>query len=140
MTLISIKFKIIVRILDGINICTKYLIMLRERVSRMLSYSGLATKVRRALIGTLTLSFASSFVANPLNKKKTYDDIYDLAVIGGGSGGLATAFEANKHGLNVIVIDFVEESLHKTKWGLGGTCVNVGCIPKKLMHQSAKAR
>lgn len=24
-----------------------------------------------------------------------------------------------------------------TRWGLGGTCVNVGCIPKKLMHQSA---
>lgn len=23
-----------------------------------------------------------------------------------------------------------------TKWGLGGTCVNVGCIPKKLMHQA----
>ena len=22
-------------------------------------------------------------------------------------------------------------------WGLGGTCVNVGCIPKKLMHQAA---
>ncbi len=24
-----------------------------------------------------------------------------------------------------------------SKWGLGGTCVNVGCIPKKLMHQAA---
>lgn len=24
-----------------------------------------------------------------------------------------------------------------TRWGLGGTCVNVGCIPKKLMHQAA---
>ena len=24
-----------------------------------------------------------------------------------------------------------------TTWGLGGTCVNVGCIPKKLMHQGA---
>uniref|UniRef100_A0A9J8A0P0 thioredoxin-disulfide reductase (NADPH) n=1 Tax=Cyprinus carpio carpio TaxID=630221 RepID=A0A9J8A0P0_CYPCA len=27
--------------------------------------------------------------------------------------------------------------LKGTKWGLGGTCVNVGCIPKKLMHQAA---
>ena len=26
-----------------------------------------------------------------------------------------------------------------TKWGLGGTCVNVGCIPKKLMHHAALA-
>ena len=25
-----------------------------------------------------------------------------------------------------------------TKWGLGGTCVNVGCIPKKLMHFAAQ--
>ena len=28
-------------------------------------------------------------------------------------------------------------SLSGTTWGLGGTCVNVGCIPKKLMHQAA---
>ena len=28
-------------------------------------------------------------------------------------------------------------SLLGTKWGLGGTCVNVGCIPKKLMHHAA---
>lgn len=27
-----------------------------------------------------------------------------------------------------------------TKWGLGGTCVNVGCIPKKLMHHAALLR
>ncbi|TKS77957.1 Armadillo repeat protein deleted in velo-cardio-facial syndrome -like protein [Collichthys lucidus] len=43
---------------------------------------------------------------------------YDLVVVGGGSGGLACSKEG-------------------TKWGLGGTCVNVGCIPKKLMHQAA---
>uniref|UniRef100_A0A8C2GGJ7 Thioredoxin reductase 2 n=1 Tax=Cyprinus carpio TaxID=7962 RepID=A0A8C2GGJ7_CYPCA len=35
------------------------------------------------------------------------------------------------------VLDYVEPSLKGTKWGLGGTCVNVGCIPKKLMHQAA---
>lgn len=87
----------------------------------------------------LALTFGSSFIKNPLTAIKSYDKEYDLAVIGGGSGGLATAFEANKHGLNVIVIDFVEESMHKSKWGLGGTCVNVGCIPKKLMHQAAKS-
>uniref|UniRef100_A0A8C1J311 thioredoxin-disulfide reductase (NADPH) n=1 Tax=Cyprinus carpio TaxID=7962 RepID=A0A8C1J311_CYPCA len=37
----------------------------------------------------------------------------------------------------VAVLDYVEPSLKGTKWGLGGTCVNVGCIPKKLMHQAA---
>ena len=34
-------------------------------------------------------------------------------------------------------MDFVTPSPQGTKWGLGGTCVNVGCIPKKLMHQAA---
>ncbi|XP_075391066.1 thioredoxin reductase 2, mitochondrial isoform X2 [Tenrec ecaudatus] len=40
-------------------------------------------------------------------------------------------------GRKVAVVDYVEPSLRGTSWGLGGTCVNVGCIPKKLMHQAA---
>lgn len=35
------------------------------------------------------------------------------------------------------MLDFVEPSLRGTRWGLGGTCVNVGCIPKKLFHHGA---
>jgi thioredoxin reductase (NADPH) len=35
------------------------------------------------------------------------------------------------------VCDFVKPTPLGTTWGLGGTCVNVGCIPKKLMHQAA---
>uniref|UniRef100_A0A9J7X2D4 Thioredoxin reductase 2 n=1 Tax=Cyprinus carpio carpio TaxID=630221 RepID=A0A9J7X2D4_CYPCA len=62
---------------------------------------------------------------------------YDLVVIGGGSGGLACSKEAAQLGQRVAVLDYVEPSLKGTKWGLGGTCVNVGCIPKKLMHQAA---
>uniref|UniRef100_A0A8C0HQE3 FAD/NAD(P)-binding domain-containing protein n=1 Tax=Buteo japonicus TaxID=224669 RepID=A0A8C0HQE3_9AVES len=62
---------------------------------------------------------------------------YDLLVIGGGSGGLACAKEAAQFGRQVAVLDYVEPSPQGTKWGLGGTCVNVGCIPKKLMHQAA---
>jgi len=61
---------------------------------------------------------------------------YDLVVIGGGSGGLAAAKEAAKHGAKVACFDFVKPSERGTTWGLGGTCVNVGCIPKKLMHQA----
>ena len=37
-------------------------------------------------------------------------------------------------GLRVALADFVEPTPSGTKWGLGGTCVNVGCIPKKMMH------
>ncbi|XP_044755772.1 thioredoxin reductase 2, mitochondrial isoform X2 [Coccinella septempunctata] len=62
---------------------------------------------------------------------------YDLVVIGGGSGGLAAAKEASNLGAKVAVLDYVTPSPRGTKWGLGGTCVNVGCIPKKLMHQAA---
>ncbi|CAL8117938.1 unnamed protein product [Orchesella dallaii] len=61
---------------------------------------------------------------------------YDLIVIGGGSGGLACAREAAKLKAKVAICDVVTPSPKGTTWGLGGTCVNVGCIPKKLMHQS----
>merc|ERR1712179_166883 len=62
---------------------------------------------------------------------------YDVIVIGGGSGGLSASREAASLGLNVAVYDFVLPSPIGTTWGLGGTCVNVGCIPKKLMHQAS---
>lgn len=64
----------------------------------------------RALLATLTAT-ASSLVGQKVSfKSKTYDEVYDLAVIGGGSGGLSTAFEGAKHGLKTIVIDYVEEA------------------------------
>lgn len=63
---------------------------------------------------------------------------FDLIVIGGGSGGLAHAQRAAEYGANAAVVEFAP---------LGGTCVNVGCVPKKIMwytahfaHQAALAR
>ena len=64
---------------------------------------------------------------------------YDLVVIGGGSGGLACAEKARELGLSVALFDYVSPSPNRgTSWGLGGTCVNVGCIPKKLFHIAAQ--
>jgi glutathione reductase (NADPH) len=53
---------------------------------------------------------------------------YDLLVIGGGSGGLAHAQRAAGYGAKVAVVEHGP---------LGGTCVNVGCVPKKVMWYAA---
>ncbi|HKT74694.1 MAG TPA: glutathione-disulfide reductase [Steroidobacteraceae bacterium] len=49
---------------------------------------------------------------------------YDLVVIGGGSGGLAASQRAAEYGAKALVVE---------SGRLGGTCVNVGCVPKKVM-------
>jgi len=61
---------------------------------------------------------------------------YDLVVIGGGSGGLAASKAAAGYGKKVCVLDYVKPSPLGSQWEIGGTCVNVGCIPKKLMHKA----
>ena len=66
----------------------------------------------------------------------TKDKIYDVIVIGGGTGGLSFTQEARELGLSVAIFDYVTPSNQGSVWGLGGTCVNVGCIPKKLFHIS----
>lgn len=53
---------------------------------------------------------------------------FDLLVLGGGSGGLAVAERAAQHGKRVGLIELGR---------LGGTCVNVGCVPKKVMWYAA---
>ncbi|KAJ5080331.1 thioredoxin reductase 1 cytoplasmic [Anaeramoeba ignava] len=72
------------------------------------------------------------------NPKKLKE--FDLVVIGGGSGGLAASQEAAKFGAKVALLDFVETTPHGSNWGIGGTCVNVGCIPKKLFHFSSQIK
>lgn len=54
---------------------------------------------------------------------------FDLIVLGGGSGGVATARRAASHGARVLLVE---------EYRLGGTCVNVGCVPKKVMWHAAE--
>ncbi|ORY34906.1 hypothetical protein BCR39DRAFT_515505 [Naematelia encephala] len=66
----------------------------------------------------------------PLDKHKAEEiGEYDYFVIGGGSGGLASARRAAQYGAKVGLV----EATHR----LGGTCVNVGCVPKKIMWYTA---
>ncbi|MEC9375745.1 MAG: glutathione-disulfide reductase [Pseudomonadota bacterium] len=54
---------------------------------------------------------------------------YDLIAVGGGSGGLAAAQRAAEYGARALIVE------RNSK--LGGTCVNVGCVPKKVMWHAA---
>jgi len=53
---------------------------------------------------------------------------YDLIALGGGSGGIATANRAARYGAKCAVVE---------PGPLGGTCVNVGCVPKKIFWNAA---
>ena len=55
-------------------------------------------------------------------------DDYDLFVIGGGSGGVRAARMSAAYGARVAIAE-------QRHWG--GTCVNVGCVPKKLFAYAA---
>ena len=54
---------------------------------------------------------------------------FDLIVVGGGSGGLAAAQRAAEYGARVALLE---------SGRLGGTCVNRGCVPKKVMWHAAE--
>lgn len=54
---------------------------------------------------------------------------FDAIVLGGGSGGIAFAIRAARLGANVALIE---------QGPLGGTCVNLGCVPKKIMWHAAQ--
>ena len=56
---------------------------------------------------------------------------FDLLVVGGGSGGLACAQRAAEYGARVALVE---------PGRLGGTCVNVGCVPKKIMWNASEIR
>lgn len=59
---------------------------------------------------------------------RTDMDECDYLVLGGGSGGIASARRAAEYGKKVTLIEAAR---------LGGTCVNVGCVPKKIMWNAA---
>jgi dihydrolipoamide dehydrogenase len=57
-------------------------------------------------------------------------ETFDLTVIGAGPGGYVAAIRAAQLGLRVAMVDRRET--------LGGTCLNVGCIPSKALLESSE--
>lgn len=63
-------------------------------------------------------------------------ETYDVAVIGGGPGGYVAAIRCGQLGLNTVCIDAWKNA--KGRASLGGTCLNVGCIPSKALLESSE--
>ncbi|MEQ1881601.1 MAG: FAD-dependent oxidoreductase, partial [Burkholderiales bacterium] len=61
---------------------------------------------------------------------------FDVAVIGAGPGGYTAAIRAAQLGFNTVCIDDFKNN--KGKASLGGTCLNVGCIPSKALLESSE--
>src|SRR5215472_9613743 len=57
-----------------------------------------------------------------------------VLVVGGGPGGYVTAIRAGQLGLDVVLVE-----QDGPEGGLGGTCLNVGCIPSKAIIHAADA-
>ncbi|WP_185855951.1 dihydrolipoyl dehydrogenase [Blattabacterium cuenoti] len=64
------------------------------------------------------------------NNKKKHNNSYDLVVIGSGPGGYISAIRASQLGFRTAIIEKYPK--------LGGTCLNVGCIPSKSLLDSSK--
>jgi dihydrolipoamide dehydrogenase len=61
---------------------------------------------------------------------------FDVVVIGAGPGGYIAAIRAAQHGMSVACID--EWKNRDGKYAFGGTCLNAGCIPSKVMLESSE--
>lgn len=85
--------------------------------------------VGRSILST-TACLGGAVTSNPRRFSSSADGAhnFDLLVIGGGSGGLAAAKRSAEYGAKVAIIEH-------NAWG--GTCVNVGCVPKKVMYNAA---
>ncbi len=72
----------------------------------------------------------ASHFPNPGGDKTMSDSGYDVVIIGGGPGGYVAAIRAAQLGLKTACVEM--------RGTLGGTCLNVGCIPSKALLQSSE--
>lgn len=79
------------------------------------------------------LRSSSSMTTPSTQLSAANDDEYDLVVIGGGSGGVRCSRIAAGHGAKTALLETQLNHGAPNYSAIGGTCVNVGCVPKKLM-------
>lgn len=98
---------------------------------RMLSFVNIISAVG----GIILLTYLGKKYMKKENKKTTtnnnFNKIYDVIVIGAGSGGLNIAGFMNKAGFKVLLIDKEDRSI-------GGDCLNYGCVPSKALIHIAR--
>jgi len=97
--------------------------------------------LRRSFVAAASASLAAATrLGAAALSTQTGSDHYDYLVIGAGSGGVASARRAAMYGKRVVLVERGPEWAEggeRVGAGYGGTCVNVGCVPKKLMFTAA---
>ena len=90
---------------------------------------------RRPFATILNMADSTTTAAAPSTGTTEEEEttVYDLVVIGGGSGGVRASRIASGHGAKVALIEGQLQHGPPNFSAVGGTCVNVGCVPKKLM-------
>jgi len=102
--------------------------VVRIMMLAMLTGSASSFSVRSSSRAALRARFNKVLMMSTATE---YD--YDLLVIGGGSGGVRASRISAGHGAKVCLLEGQLKHGAPNYSALGGTCVNVGCVPKKLM-------